>query len=603
MKRNILLVWLTALLAVLFSGALSFAFFSSQETYVDGDIPYTKEECRQAAELIDLVYEQYDGKAGTLLLEKEQLSEYIQVLSRVQEDRLVVISGHLYSEEETQEALSHFSYSLPQARARFKLLEFCEKKLRITSDYQYYVRSVQANVTNFQDVRLFSNGVKNLYVKANKDFYGLEEMKLHACVDAGLTKYLDGKTALVVGFLFAVCSAILFMRQFGESAGGEALTTKQGSSLWWFLPAVLIGMIGIFLAEVYAAQVTWGLEELFRPVQSVSQFRSCPEVITVAALLAIRICFRCFAVMTVFFLTLFVLSMQKKWLAVLVGGVLLGAELLLDYHKMPFTLYAQGFAENIFGSYTHVFLFDKPIPAWWIFTFVSIFLLIASTILASHQIRNLRLAARAKAEQLYFEKVDEKYTQARLLRHDMNNHLSAVAMLLKEGKTEDAQKYLESVMEELESTKPPVRTGIGVLDAVLMSKDAKAKEKGIALTMEFDPVLLRSGIPDYELCSLFGNLLDNCLEACENLPEKDRWAKLRVTRQMDMLCIFSENPYGELQKENGKIVTRKADAASHGFGLRQMERIAAKHGGTMEIETKDQIFAVSILFSIEQAAK
>ena len=596
LKGNVRTIWIAAFLFIILSGLVCFFYYSVREyTILDG-VQYSRAECEQAKKLME---EKDAGEPVDILREEIKLSEYILVLRQTREDHMVIIGQKIYKSDEVEKVLRYYSYSLEQAESMLKVVQLCERRFQSVNGYDYYVRKIQNNLTEYKDVNLFSKGVKNLYVKANKDFYGLENLKLQACVDAGILEYLNGKIGLLLGFAFVFSAAILFMMQFREGELDGTFSLRQGRVVWWYFLAVVIGAIGIFVAEAVAVEATWGLEELFRPIQSIDRFRSCPDVLSVAALLAIRLFFRVLAVMTVFCLCIFLFSMKKKWLAVTIGAVLLVLELILDQKKVPFTLFGQGFAENCFGSYRNVFLFDKPIPAGVILSIIALMLFLCTVLMAAHQIRGLQVETRERAERQYFEQVDEKYTQARILRHDMNNHLSAVAMLLKEGKTEDAQDYLTSVMQELDATRPPVRTGIGVLDAVLMSKDLKAKEKGIQLSMEFDPVIQRVGIPDYELCSLFGNLLDNCLEACECLPKEDRWARLRVTRQMDMICIFCENPYHELRKENGKIVTHKGDAASHGLGIRQMERIAAKHGGTLEIETKDQIFAVSILFSRE----
>lgn len=596
-KGNVRAIWLAAILAILLSGVLCVTYYSMKESTVLDGIQYSKEECKRARSLMEQYYAE-EPKTG-FYSEELNLSEYILVLRQVQEGHIVIVRQKVYKDDMVQEVLNRYSYSLEQAESALKVLQLCERHLQRSQAYDYYVKKIRENLTEYHEVNLFSAGTKNLFVKANKDFYGLENLELRAGVDAGILEYLNGKVGWFVGMLFGVAAAVIFMMQFRGVDAGETLSLRQGSAIWWYFFAMIFGAVGIFIAEAAVVNVTWGLEELFRPLQSIERFRSCPEVFSVAAMVAIRIFFRCLAIITIFCLCVFLFSLKKRWLAALLGSLLVIAEIVLDQTKVPFTLYGQGFAENCFGSYRNFFLFDKPIYAGIIFSIVAVILFLISIIMAAYQIRGLRLESRERAERQYFEQVDEKYAQARLLRHDMNNHLSAVAMLLKEGKTADAQSYLEVVMEELDATRPPVRTGIGVLDAVLMGKDAKAKEKGIRLNMEFDPVLLKVGIPDYELCSLFGNLLDNCLEACEHLPEKDRWAHLKVTRQMDMICIFCENPYKELKKENGKIVSHKGDSVNHGFGIRQMERIATKHGGTLEIDTKDQIFAVSILFSME----
>lgn len=202
---------------------------------------------------------------------------------------------------------------------------------------------------------------------------------------------------------------------------------------------------------------------------------------------------------------------------------------------------------------------------------------------------------RRQAEQKYFQEVDAKYTQTRLLRHDIHNHLAAVAVLLKEGKTRDAEKYLGELLDYFDATRPPVRTGVNVLDAVLLSKDSRARELGIKLEMDFLQGVNSFDLSDYELCSLFGNLLDNSIAACEKLEPDKRYIRLKVSSQMEMLCVFCENPYQGLQRENGQFVSQKADRMNHGMGLGQIKRIAEAHNGMLEIDTKDGVFSVSVL--------
>ena len=62
-----------------------------------------------------------------------------------------------------------------------------------------------------------------------------------------------------------------------------------------------------------------------------------------------------------------------------------------------------------------------------------------------------------------------------------------------------------------------------------------------------------------------------------------------------MVCVLCENPYDEIKREGGRLVTQKADSKNHGLGIRQMERIVKKHGGPREIETENNVFSVSIL--------
>ena len=67
---------------------------------------------------------------------------------------------------------------------------------------------------------------------------------------------------------------------------------------------------------------------------------------------------------------------------------------------------------------------------------------------------------------------------------------------------------------------------------------------------------------------------------------------------MDLICIFCENPYSSLRKENNSFISTKKDSANHGLGLKQIRHIAEKHGGTVEIDTKEEVFSISVIMNI-----
>ena len=65
-----------------------------------------------------------------------------------------------------------------------------------------------------------------------------------------------------------------------------------------------------------------------------------------------------------------------------------------------------------------------------------------------------------------------------------------------------------------------------------------------------------------------------------------------------MMCVFCENPHAETKKENGNFVSTKKDAENHGLGLKQIRRIAEKHGGTMNIDDRDGVFRLSVIMNV-----
>ena len=253
--------------------------------------------------------------------------------------------------------------------------------------------------------------------------------------------------------------------------------------------------------------------------------------------------------------------------------------------------------EEVIGVYHNSYFLQSSYATEIIYGAVIIVLLFLSIWFASRKINRMLLLQNEQAEKKYFEDINNRYSEIRMLRHDMNNHLSAMSLLLQEGKLADAQDYLKEVASALEESMPIARTGINALDMVLWSKASLAKENGTEIRLELEEGLAGIEISNYELCSVFGNLLDNALEAVKKLPEDERKIKLSVRRQLDMLCIFCENPYTDVKSENGSFISSKADAKNHGFGIRQIRHIASKYQGTVEINTDNHIFSASVLLT------
>jgi hypothetical protein len=600
MKKNFGYFLLTILLTMLLCGIFTYLYLQSQSylTVQQGgeSVLMSREEAKKAKEILSSCsMEEYASQLIKLREEKEKLQEYREVLVKSQEGDLIIYNRHLYLDSERNEVLKRYHYSVQQADSDLKVLTFCMEKLRYAVGYDSYIKLVKNHAEEMMSVRLFTEGTKNKIIQTVKDFYGLENVKVVAAANIGVEQLFHSYFSTILSvFCVFLCSGI-FLSRYRRSARDLALSLRGGSGIGIWTMVLFFGCIGIFMAEAFAVELSIGLEDISRPIQSMQVFRTSPFMMSVGLLLGIWVFFRCAAVLLLFLLIVGLFTMEKKWLSVLLGGGLLILEIFLEVKKVPYSLHGLFHMEKLWGTYDVALFLDKPILRCWILSLLVFLLFLTVFFFAASGLKTALLVAREQAEQRYFEEVDEKNAEARMLRHDMNNHLAAVAMLLQEKKTEDAKEYLRQVMEGLEATKPPVRTGIGVLDGVLMAKETAAKEKGIRMTMEFEGGMQGCMVPDHELCSLFGNLLDNCVEACERLPQEKRWAKLKVNRQMEMVCVFCENPYDEIKKEGGKLVTQKADPKSHGLGIRQMERIVKKHGGTMEIETENNVFSVSIL--------
>ena len=145
------------------------------------------------------------------------------------------------------------------------------------------------------------------------------------------------------------------------------------------------------------------------------------------------------------------------------------------------------------------------------------------------------------------------------------------------------------------------KTGNPVLDTLLTAKSLYCQQHGITLTCVADGAAL-DFMDTMDLCSLFGNALDNAIESVEKLPDSEqRLIHLVVTRKKNFVWIRVENTYdGGFQADGTLPKTTKADPRYHGYGLKSIYDTAEKYGGTAEISTQENQFTLKVLLPTKQ---
>lgn len=142
-----------------------------------------------------------------------------------------------------------------------------------------------------------------------------------------------------------------------------------------------------------------------------------------------------------------------------------------------------------------------------------------------------------------------------------------------------------------------IRTGNDALDIILTEKSLLCREKGITLTCLADGKSI-SFMKSGEVYALFGNILDNAIEAVMNVDDRDkRCINLHVTRKSGIIAISSDNYFqGELAfTADGLPKTTKAADGNHGFGMKSIRALAESYGGMLYVTADDHIFRMSIV--------
>lgn len=144
-----------------------------------------------------------------------------------------------------------------------------------------------------------------------------------------------------------------------------------------------------------------------------------------------------------------------------------------------------------------------------------------------------------------------------------------------------------------------VSTGNEALDVVLKQKSLACERRRIPFDRMVDGRPL-SFMRPADIYALFGNAIDNAMEALADVDEADRYLRLDVRETRGMLAIRVENPYrGSLEFEDGLPRTTKGDERYHGFGMRSIRMIVERYGGYLSIDADGGVFLLTALIPLQ----
>lgn len=103
-----------------------------------------------------------------------------------------------------------------------------------------------------------------------------------------------------------------------------------------------------------------------------------------------------------------------------------------------------------------------------------------------------------------------------------------------------------------------------------------------------------------DICSLFGNALDNAIECELKQPDKSkRMIHLSLSSQKQFLLLQVENFCPDMPVfRNGLPVTTKPDRENHGFGVKSIQSIARKYGGSTSFQVNNGWFVLKVLLPL-----
>ena len=210
---------------------------------------------------------------------------------------------------------------------------------------------------------------------------------------------------------------------------------------------------------------------------------------------------------------------------------------------------------------------------------------------------NMELAsinAQLKSQHQEYLQSKENIESIGRLAHDLKHQIAALRAQVDPEHMAAGFEQLEASVQQYSAQQ---HTGNPVLDVILTAKTHTCADRGITFTAVADGKLL-DGMSSMDIASLFGNALDNAIEATSKLADPEqRLIRLALYQQGRFVVLRVENYYDSALKTDteGNLRTTKKDARSHGFGVKSIRHIVQQYGGEVTIHAKNHWFTLTAL--------
>ena len=395
--------------------------------------------------------------------------------------------------------------------------------------------------------------------------------------------------AVFMGMFLLTVMAGSYIKQFGLEKIEVALFTQGiGMTLVWFFMvwAVLVSAIYLYTESsiyeaIYIFALSYGIEHIFYCIRVLTEYASGgvignkhPVIYLPCLAGSFLLAYFWFARGTVYDGKYPIGAIAATTTSVVLITIVCGLSIVMDYFG-----YAQ--LHSIYAILCCIFILTNQ---------------------RGQMKREIERIEFSQKEQLW-EKTKLRYEMSKESIAVVNQHYHDIKhqlMLLSTMSDEDKRKAkLQDMESRIASYDAVVRTGNDYLDTVLTEKKLTCQSSHIAMSCIADGSQL-SFMDELDLYTLFGNALDNAIEANRKITdEKARWISVQIQNKKGILLVEIVNPYeGELIYNGEQLpVTTKQDTGNHGFGTKSIRQIIERYGGQMVIKTEQGKYLLRMIFA------
>ncbi len=199
----------------------------------------------------------------------------------------------------------------------------------------------------------------------------------------------------------------------------------------------------------------------------------------------------------------------------------------------------------------------------------------------------------------FYEERTKQENELRSIRHDLKNHLLLIKDMYEVGNVDYYQRLLDIVSNE-----DVIISGCIVFDILVNEKKKIAEQQKIL----FEVIIIKNiscinYIEEWDLCLIFGNLIDNALENAVKVESPKITVNLDIINNFFIMIISNTYDSSKIRKTRSGFLTTKEDADKHGMGLKSVEAAIEKYDGYLKFEYEQSLFRVKVLIPISNNIK
>lgn len=288
-----------------------------------------------------------------------------------------------------------------------------------------------------------------------------------------------------------------------------------------------------------------------------------------------------------FFINIFSLSKNIKIITIIfmwdiIILISLLSILLSKYHKNP-----------------DVILFCFLFTITLIISFIVFYLLIANNLKSTYYKKlNDTIQKNMQDQVNHYNQMYKINESLRKFRHDYDNLKIGLNTYLHNNDINGAITYLKSCDEIITYESTNFKTGHQIINALLSEKAQSLKSKNINIV--FNGLIPYNALTPVDFCIIFGNILDNAIEACCQInTDINKQIEIFAIQKSDYLFIKCINPTSKnIKIKNNSIDSTKPNSESHGIGLYSIKQVVKKYDGHINMSYLNNVFTIELDFCL-----